>query len=338
MQHVTIKNIAEKAGVSTAAVSKALNGQSDISEATRKRITDIARELGYTPNAIARNLVKKSSDMVGVVFPDITNPIYNEFFKALDISAQKNGIRLYLCDTNHNVELERSYVRSLMENRVMGIIVAPITSDISHITAQTEGRIPVVYMGGQVSDPRCNFVFNGDSQGTTRAIDYLFSLGHEKIAMVCDDLSSPSRIRRTNTYREIMELRGYPPRIVFSPDPTLKLQHAGYVCVEEIVRSGDMPTAIFAYNDMVAVGALQALRDNGYRVPMDVSVVGYDDIEVASLPMINLTTIAQPKMEMGELAIAAMLRLVKEGSAAGKYQMYPEPKLVIRNTSRDIRK
>ncbi len=330
--NVTIKTIAQAAGVSPAAVSKALNGYTDIGEETRARIVRISAEMGYTPNALARNLVKKTSDILGLLIPDISTPIYAEIFKGIDAEAKRRGFNLFLCDTNRRTEFEVSYVKTLMENRARGIIVAPVDNDASHILALTKAQVPLVFIGGKVNDSMDNYVANDNKLGSALAVGHIASLGHRDLLMLCDNYRTKTKKDRVEGYREAMEARGLEPRASIAPEGAAEGIDYGCQAALEAFGSGRMPTAIYASSDMVALGVMRAAAMRGIAIPGDLSLVGYDDIMFASLPTVDLTTVAQPKFEMGALAVELLCEAMSEELAGIKHRRVVKPSLVIRGS------
>lgn len=331
--NVTIKTIAKAAGVSPAAVSKALNGYPDIGEETRVRITRIASELGYTPNAIARNLVMKTSSIVGLLIPDISTPIYPEIFKGLDAEAKKRGFNLFLCDTNRSKDFEVSYVRTLMENRARGLIVAPVDADVGHILELTKGRMPLVFIGGKVNESMQNYVSNDNKLGSRLAVEHLAQLGHSDIAMLCDNAKTKTKKDRVTGYRDAMEARGLEPRVFVDAAPGPEGLEYGHRAGLEVLSRKDRPTAIYASSDMVALGVMKAALELGLGLPEDLSLVGYDDIMFASLPTVRLTTVAQPKFEIGVLAVELLCKAMDAEPGTSRFRETVKPSLVVRDTS-----
>lgn len=328
---ITIKHIGEMAGVSAAAVSKALNGHSDISEETKTRILEICKQVGYTRNEIARNLAKGKSNMIGLLIPDISSPIYSEVFKGLDIQAREHGYCLFLCDTNRDIELEKKYVRTLMEKRVSGIIVAPVSNSVDHIEEITRNSIPIVYIGGKVNDNMGNYVTVDNFYGSKTAVDYLIKLGHREIYMVCDRDNTKTMTDRIKGYETVMQENNCNP-VVYVDGAGRKWRESGYFQTKHILALGKIPSAIFCSSDMVAIGVMEAVLEKGLRVPEDISIVGYDDAAFASLPTINLTTIAQPKFEMGEKTFNLLYKIIKSHNSDYKNREIVKPELVIRGT------
>lgn len=328
----TIKTIAKAAGVSPAAVSKALNGYPDIGEETRERILRISAELGYTPNAIARSLVKKTSNIVGLLIPDISTPIYAEIFKGLDAEAKRRGFNVFLCDTNRRKEFEISNVKTLMENRARGIIVAPVDGEVDHILELTGKRIPLMFIGGKINNTMDNYVANDNRLGSILAVDYLADLGHRDVLMLCDNYRTKTKKDRVEGFQAQAGVRGLRPRVSIAAADAPEGMDYGYEAGLAALAGADRPSAIFASSDMVALGVMKAAASLGLSIPGDLSLVGYDDIQFASLPTVNLTTVAQPKFEIGVLAVELLCEAMKEGGMAVQHRRVVKPSLVVRSS------
>jgi LacI family transcriptional regulator len=335
--NVTIKTIAQLAGVSPSAVSRALNGYPDIGEATRTRIVEICDRLGYTRNQAARNLVTKASSMLGLLIPDISTPIYPEIFKGLDAEAKRRGFNLFLCDTNRSKDFEREYLQILLENRACGIIVAPVANEVDHILDLIRGRIPTVFIGGKVNDSMDNYVATDNRLGSCLAIGHLGALGHRRIAMLCDNYGTKTKQDRIAGYVAATEDLGQEPRLVVAGADTGAEHREGIDFGREaggtLLDSPEPPTAIYTSSDMVALGVLDAAARRGIRIPADLSLVGYDDTFFASLPTIMLTTIAQPRFEMGVLAVELLCQAIGDADTTKQHRATVSPSLVIRNTT-----
>ncbi len=331
--NVTIKTVAKLAGVSPAAVSKALNGYTDIGEKTRKRIEDICVQVGYTRNQAARNLVTKASSMLGLLIPDIQTPIYPEIFKGLDAEAKRRGFNLFLCDTNRSVDFEKDYIRILMENRACGIIVAPVGNDVEHILELTRCTVPTIFIGGKVNDGMDNYVATDNRLGSLLAIEYLIGLGHSDILMICDNYGTKTKQDRIAGYRAAMLDGGLEPRIVAAGAGHPDGMEYGYASTIELADSRSLPTAIYTSSDMVALGVMKAASERSIRIPEDLSLIGYDDIMFASLPTIMLTTIAQPRYDIGVQAVELLCQAMKPEDFGMKHRATVSPRLVIRKST-----
>ncbi|MCR4675964.1 MAG: LacI family transcriptional regulator [Sphaerochaetaceae bacterium] len=335
MGHVTIKTIAREMGLSISAVSKALNNYPDINENTKEAVIQKALEMGYSPNMIARNLVKSTSNSIGVVVRD-TSTIYGELLKPLSEAALKKNLTIVMGDSNRSKERELSHIKSMMASRVMGLIIAPVDSDVTEIEKTISSGFPVVYLGGHVSKPRRNQVMVDSEHGVKLAIDYLYSLGHRNIALVTDAKSTESTKLKIDSYIKEMEKHNLNPAIFTDTTDDGNLVAAGYRQIERIFQTNEKYTALFAVKDMLAAGLMQALKDRNISVPDDISVIGYDGADVSSYPMINLTTIATPKEKIAELLVDIILTQANGETYREPRQYFTEPVLVQRSSCKRI--
>lgn len=335
---VTIKDIAKVAGVSYATVSRALNDHPEINEKTKDRVAKIAEEMGYSPNAIARGLVKNNTNMIGLLVPDITNPYFPEVARGVEDYANAQGFNVFLCNTSWEEKRENVYIKALREKRVEGLIIAPV-SLVSHQKIHAENlKIPVVYIGSKSGDQNENFVILDNVKAAFIATEYLIGLGHDNIAFIGGYESSISNSDRVRGYREALKKHGREKEINMVKSSSFK-RESGYAIAFEFIKEGRMPSGILAANDIIALGVIEALENNGYSVPGDVSVIGFDDIQFASLPKINLTTVAQPKYEMGVAAAKILLHKIgcnniDHEEMANQYVV--EPELIIRGTCKKV--
>ncbi len=334
---VTIKTIANEMGLSVSAVSKALNDYPDMGEETKKAVIEKARELGYSPNSMARNLAKSlSSDAIGMVLRDSTT-IYGEMFKLLSRKAERENLNLLVGDSNRSASLEIRHVKNMVQSRVKGIIINPVSNNIDELKRIASFRVPLIFLGGRIISDKENFVASDNRHGTKMAMDYLFDLGHRQIAFISDKVKSTSTQIKCDTYVENMTDRKLGPMVFIDQENDSDLVSAGVRQTRALLASGMEFSAVFASKDLVALGVMKELRERGVRVPEDVSVMGYDGSEVASMPMIELTTIAQPKEEITE----NLIRIIHSQSEGG-YMATPEhylatPQLIIRKTCRSVR-
>ena len=315
-------------GLSVSAISKALNNYPDINENTRQSVLEKAMELGYSPNMLARSLVKSYSNSIGIVVRD-TSTIYGELFKPLSRAALARNLTIVMGDSNRNKNLEMRHIRAMIDSRVMGLIIAPVGTDTTEIDRAVAGRFPVVYLGSHVTDPSKSYVTVDSEYGTHLAMDYLFSLGHRNIGFVSDNKAGSATNTKLNVYRKEMNGRRLSPAVFMDDKDDGDLVLAAYRLADKILSYPKKLTALFAVKDMLAAALMQALRDRGVSVPGDISVIGYDGADISSFPMVNLTTVAQPKKEIAEKLIDLILNLSENGvSKAEKY--YAKPTLVIR--------
>lgn len=326
---VTIKDIAKVAGVSYATVSRALNDHPEINVITKEKIKEIAQQMGYTPNAVARGLVKKNTEMIALLIPDITNPFYPEVARGVEDYARENGYCVFLCNTNWDEENEQKYLTILKERRVDGIIIAPVSTDTIDYVSDSKLNIPVVYIGSRVDCNKSNYVVIDDFKAGYMATEYLMKLGHSNIAFIGGHDKSTSHIDRINGYKQALKENRLEADINSIKGYSFK-KESGYGTFLKMVKNRKVPTAIVAENDIIALGIMEAAEKHGYDVPKDISIIGIDDIEFGSLPKINLTTVAQPKFDIGRKSADILLDLIS-GSADSK-QIILEPFLIVRGT------
>lgn len=331
---ITIKDIAKKANVSYATVSRALSGSTEISEETKKRIIHLAYEMGYSPNIIARGLVTKSTHTIGLIVPDITNPFFAEVAQGAGDCAHQSSYNVFLCNSNWDIQREKESLSKLFSSRVDGIIITPVSNDISHIIALNE-KIPIVFAANKPHNIGLSYVVTDNHRAASLATEYLIKLGHKRIAFVGGSKLDYGTSSRIEGYIDSLEKYN----ITVNPDIIMQGQltsNSGYNLVKKILESSELPTSILACNDIVALGAIQAIEEYGLNVPKDISVVGFDDISFASLNKIQLTTVFQNKYKIGELSIKLLIdRIMNKDFEENNYHIL-EPKLIIRKTCKGI--
>lgn len=331
--NVTIKDIARKANVSYATVSRALNNKEGVNEETRQRIIRIAQEMGYKPNAIARGLVKRHTNTIGLVIPDITNPFFPEVARGVEDAANEQGYSILLCNTNWEQEREETYINLLMEKRVDGIIIAPISKDTNYIEDLLGDHFPLVYVSRVPEGTQNSFVVIDNTRGGFLATKHLIEQGYKKIGYIGGTKGSASSQDRFKGYQLAFEKYGieYEPRFIVSGDFK---RETGYNIMKKLLEGPEYPDAVFAENDLLALGAMQAIREKGLKIPQDIAVVGFDDIPFASFPEVQLTTICQPKYEMGRIAAQILMdKLTQKKGKNTDRKVILEPELIVRKSS-----
>ncbi len=325
-QTVTIRTLARELGLSVSAVSKALNDYPDIGAETKAMVLARAKALGYTPNLLARHLAKQSSSFVGVVIRDVAS-VYGEMFKSLNAEARRRGLTLILYDTGNDPAVEKRCVQNLIDSRAMGILLTPVSEDVSPITAMTGERLPLVCLGGKTTSPDVSCVCSDSRAGTAMALSHLIGLGHRRIAMVCDRRQSASRSAKAEAYRQAMRDIGQPEHILFCDGQDYLA--AGYALGQRLAAGHEGVTAVFAVKDSLAIGLAGGLADTGVKVPGGVSVVGYDGLDETALPQIRLTTVAQPREVMAQAALDMLCRHAAQPSLPPE-RVQAVPELVLR--------
>ena len=330
----TIKDIARAANVSYSTVSRALNRKEGVGEATRERIMAIAREFGYTPNAIAQGLVTQRTKTIGLVLPDITNPFFPEVAAGVELAADELGLSVFLCNTNWDKEKEERYLRLLAQRRVDGIIVSLIADEPEALVQNAVGDTPVVYVNNAPLRTKRPFVVIDEDHGSYMATQHLIEQGYATVGFVGAEAGGITAIPRLKGYRRAIEHAGfrYDERYVGLPRPG---ESSGSDIIIRMIHENTCPRALFAQNDVTAFSVIQGARTCGVRVPEDLAVVGFDDVPTAEFEAVGLSTIRQPKRELGRLSVELLRRQIEscppEDGASN--QILLEPELVIRQTS-----
>jgi len=328
---VTIKDIAREVGVSPSTVSRALSDSPLISDETREKVHREAQRLGYERNELARALVKGSSEAIGLILPDITNTFFADIARGVGEVADASGYGVILCNTTGLIEREATYIRLLRRKQVDGLVLATATLNDPSTKSLSQTETPFILVSRICRDVDTSYVIGDDRTGARLAVEHLIELGHRKIGFIGGPANVQSSRDRRATYRKVLRQHGLSAddAWVCYADFT---QVAGREAGRRILSLGNRPTAIFAANDVTALGVLEAADELGLSVPKDLSLVGYDDISYASLPRIQLTTVAQPTFEMGKLATEWLLSVLSEEDTPPLYRVL-DPHLVVRSTT-----
>jgi len=326
-QAPTMEDVAREAGVSRALVSLVMRQRPNVSDERRRRVLDVAARLGYRPNAMARSLASRRTKTVGVILDDLRNPFFAEIAGGVEELASQLGYQLLLAAGGRQARRERAALGALLEHRVSGIILVSPRMPAGDIVAAA-AEAPVVMVGRNVRGANADTVLINEAHGTHLVLDHLVGLGHERIAHVDGGTGAGGPQRRSAYLREMRARRLARRALVIGGDFT---EEAGVNAAAELLRLADLPTAIFAANDMVAAGLLGGFDRAGVDVPRDVSIVGYDNISIAHLAHVSLTTVDQPRTEMGRLALELLLDRI-DNRRPNEIRLI-EPTLVIRSTT-----
>ncbi len=303
---VTLKDVAKEAGVNLSTVSRSLSGGYGVHQATRRRVLEIAERLQYRPNRVARGLVTGCSHTFGLVVSDIRNPFFAEVARGAEDAACRAGWDLVLCNSDLNPEKQMRYIRSLVEKRVDGILMnSVIFPDRAQQVELARLGVPLVLLNRPSNPRRFSTVYADNFEGGRLAGRYLTRLGH--CAPV--HLTGPRRHGNLSD-RARGFLKAVPEGIVVHGSHTFG---GGYEMMLDVLDSRPHTTAVFAGNDSIAFGAIRAVRERGRRVPEDVSIIGFDNLEVSAIIDPPLTTVHQPKYEMGEAGIEMLLKAAAKG-------------------------
>lgn len=328
MAHVTMQQVAERAGVSTALVSLVMRGEPKVSDHRRALVLEAADKLGYRPNVLARNLASGRTRTIGVVLNDLHNPFFAEIVDGLQGAADDGGYRVLIGNGRHAKAGELESVETFLQFRVDGLVMAGPTIALTALE-EAAATTALVVVGRTTRSTKLDTVNTDDRLGARLAVEHLVSLGHERIAHIDGGSGAGANERRTGYHTAMRDHGLFEHAIIAAGDFS---EVGGSVAAAELLAHEERPTAIFAANDLSAVGALDAATDAGLRVPGDISIVGYDNTALAQMHHMSLTTIDQPRADIGRVALELLLQRLEEGRTAVTHHVVA-PTLVERSSS-----
>ena len=301
----TIADVAARAGVSTATVSRVLAGVGQARPETRTRVLEAARDLDYRPSEVARSLKRRTTQILGLIITDIENPYFPQLVRSVEDAARAAGYSVLLCNAADDPEREASYLELLVDRRVDGVVIAASSLGVRHAEWLASPPIPVVLVNTEAPEVGLPTIMSDNELGGRMAADHLLALGHRRFGYLMPpprNVDAPARLAGVRSALAAANL-GPEALIETIGDATVR---GGELAAHELFGLAPATTAIVAYNDLMAIGVLRAVPGSGRRVPADVSVVGFDDVAFAEYLDPPLTTIAQRTDEMGRWAIAQL--------------------------------
>lgn len=297
---LNIKDIAKIAGVSSATVSRVLNNSGPVKEETKQRILKIIEEGGYTPSAVARSL--SNGDLmnnIGLMIPDINNSFFSMIAKGVGEIAVKYGYNLFLFGTNESTEDEKRMLQTVKEQRLRGLLIVPVAENSRDNAALLENLgIPVVVIDRDIVGLEFDGVFTSDQEGAFRAVEALINAGHKKIAQIKGPITTKPGRTRHQGYIDAMNQYGLTIDKKYIVQGNFQ-QAEGYLAMKTLMELNDPPTAIFSANNLMSIGALQYMKEHGLKMGKDVSMVGFDDIEILQYTDLGFSAVSRPVIEMG---------------------------------------
>jgi LacI family transcriptional regulator len=313
-----MRDVAQRAGLSVSTVSHVINNTRAVSDTSRQRVMQAMEELDYRPNAVARSLRRRKSNSIGMIVPDSANPFFAEIARAIEDASFTENYSVILCNSEGDLEKQQSYTNILIENRVAGILFVAAGVSTELVNDLWRRQVPLVVVDREVPGAEVDTVLTNHVQGGRLATQHLIDLGHRRIACITGNSQVSPSFERVDGYREALEENGliYDERLVLKGDFQYE---SGYKATQQMLQMAVRPTAIFACNDLMAVGCMSAAIELGLRVPDDISVVGFDNVRLASFTNPLLTTVAQPKYEIGRLATEMLLARIANPEAKPRF-------------------
>ncbi|WP_272473039.1 LacI family DNA-binding transcriptional regulator [Baekduia alba] len=325
-ERVTSRHIAKAAGVSQTTVSRVLSGSNLVTPDTRARVMQVLEEYGYQPNAIAQAMVTGRTSTIGVVVDGITNPFYPELLEAIANAMEGSGYRMTLWSSG--AASEPAAIEAISQRLVDGIIFTGAVADSPALQEATKGEAPLVLLNRYVDGVRCDTVTTDNVSGGRAAAEHLLSLGHRSLGVIgaAPDLSTARE--REQGFREALAAHGLEPWI----DRGQPSFHLGWEALQELATMPERPTAVFCMNDITAFGVLSAAQRFGLSVPGDLSVLGFDDIDMAQWETFNLTTVRQPIVEMAQNAVRLLQERIEDPTRKPRHRCL-EARVILRDTT-----
>ena len=325
----TIRDVAERAGVSSATVSHTINGTRHVEKETRERVLEAISEIGYRPNYLARGLRNRRTGTIGLIIPDNTNPFFAEMARSIEDSGFARGYNVMLCNSDRNPQKEASYVEVLLAKQVDGLILASSNAKPELVHQIRNAAVPAVLIPGELGDFEIDVLMTDDFAAGELAGDHLLALGHRKIAAISGPRTTSASAGRLAGFESVLAKAGTTPVAIARGDFRAE---RGRDAMAELLDSGLEFTAVFAANDLTAIGALQTLRERRIAVPDELSLMGFDGMQLSDLVSPRLTTIAHSLGVIGPQTIALLDERMAAPDAPARQVLLPST-LVVREST-----
>ncbi|OUS70787.1 hypothetical protein B1748_27760 [Paenibacillus sp. MY03] len=333
---VTLKDVALKAGVSEATASLAMNNKKTVNADTKKKVLDTARQMGYIPNSLARGLARSKTNTIGLVVTDVQNPYFGSIVNYIDQYLRKFHYNLILSVSNDDIEAENQIIENFIRQRVDGVIVIPapvMRGDFSVFAHLESNQIPYVFSTTYYEGMTCDSVMTDLSEGSFLLAEYLIGLGHRRIMFLASANQNVllSKLRIEGCKRAYSEA-GMDLNDLHIVECSRNDFNSGYKAVLDYFNGTDRPDAVMAINDIMALGAMKAIKELGMRIPQDISVAGYDDLIFSSISDVSLTTVRQIVPEICMESVQILLDRIEGKTAPPRITMI-QPELIIRRST-----
>lgn len=338
-QNATLKNIADKVGVSVSTVSRVLNGKSEnyrISIKTQKIIARAAKHQNYSPNQLARSLRLSKTHSIAYIIPDISNPFFASIAKSIEKYARNFNYSILLCDSEENTEIEKTITQIMLERKVDGLIISPVGLEVTHLAQIIKKKIPLVLLDRYFPDLNVSYVTSDNYQGAFDAVSLMIENGHKRIACIQGINNTSPNNDRLKGYIDAHKTHSIPIDKSLLVGNSFGEQN-GYVETKLLIKKKNKPTAIFAISNLISLGALRALMEEGYKVPNDISMVSFDDQPYSRYLSTPMTTVAQQSSQIGQIATKLLLDQIDSKVRLEPQGIFLPTRLVIRNSIKKIK-
>jgi LacI family transcriptional regulator len=330
--NATVHDVAKRAGVSAMTVSRVINGGVGVRPETRRRVERAVTELDFVPNGVARGLMSKRTGALGLIVPDIVNPFFAIVVRGAETVARRAGYRLLLCNSEGDLGLERQYVEDMIANRVEGLLIAPVGDRSKpNLMPFVRRKFPFVLIDRSVAGLPCDLVQADSVAGARTLMNHLISVGHRRIGAIVEPDNVSTARERLRGYAEALRAAGLPmaPELIIR---TTADRMGGYGAMQQFLGFDARPTAVFAVNNMTALGAMQAVRERGLAVPKDIALVCFDDVEHLAVLSPFLTVINQPTEMFGTLSAEILLHRITGEASGPRRHVVLQAELIVRES------
>ncbi len=332
-----IQDVAKHAGVSIATVSRVLNDSAPVKDEVRKRVEAAIEALSYRPNPAARSLRSNKSRIIGLLVSDIQNPFFMGLIRGVEDEALKNEYSVILCNSNESPPRERQYLDVLYMERVAGVIVVPTSENLGEETLKRfrERGVPIIAVDRRVKDPSIDAVLSDSIRGAHEAVGHLIANGYKRIGIITGPESVTTGRERLESYRQTLISAGIAPNSELERIGNFTIE-SGYALTEQLLDLTPRPDALFIANNMMTLGALNAIHARGLRVPDDVAIVSYDYTQWAEPGPVSITSVMQPARELGSTAALRLFQRLRNPEVRSRQEIILAPTLQIGDSSRSI--
>lgn len=331
---VTIKDIAKAADVSVTTVSRVLNDKPDVSPNTRENVLEKINELGYKPNSIARGLALQKTNTLGLIIPDISNPFFPDIARGVEDMANQKGYSVIFCNTDNEQKKEKEAIELMKEKQVDGILLSLSTTNEKELKNLRQVEYPIVQIDRKIPNINYPSITIDNVKSAYTATKFLIENGHKKIAHITGDLETITGYQRLKGFKKAISEKNIKLNNSYIKNGDYS-KRSGYNNMLALLKSNNPPSAVFIANDLMAVGAYQAVFEMNLSIPEDISIIGHDNIDVTKLVNPTLTTMAQPKYKLGKKAVQLLIAEIESNELSNE-EIILNTNLINRNSIRRL--